>query len=305
MNKYQKEYIYRINRVVDYIEANLDKELSLEVLAEVALFSPFHFHRIFSAFVGETINEYVKRKRLEKSASLLMMDPDESISEIAYYCGFNSVSVFCRNFKNYFGKSAQEYREIMLVEKSKISQLNSKNGKLDHSNSNYICDIESLKNIIMNKKIEIKEMESLNLIYCRHMGEFNKIGQAYGKLMNWAGPRGLLSNPNLKTVTVYHDDPSVTKMEKVRQSACITIDRPVETEGEVGNLTIPSGKYVVGSFEIDAMQFKEAWDAVCLWLSESGYQPADANPYELYHNDHEKHPEKKFIVDICIPVKPM
>ncbi|RPH34310.1 MAG: GyrI-like domain-containing protein [Bacteroidales bacterium] len=157
----------------------------------------------------------------------------------------------------------------------------------------------------MNKKIEIKEMPAMNLVYCRHMGDFSKIGEAYGKLMQWAGPRGLLNHPYLKTVTVYHDDPNVTKIENVRQSACITVDNPVKTEGEFGNLTIPAGKYVVGSFEIDATQFTDSWNSVCVWLSESGYQPDDRNSYELYHNNHEEHPEKKFILDICIPVKPM
>ena len=60
----RKEYIHRINRVVDYIEANLDEDHSLEKLAGVACFSPFHFHRIFRALTGETINNYVKRIRL-------------------------------------------------------------------------------------------------------------------------------------------------------------------------------------------------------------------------------------------------
>jgi AraC family transcriptional regulator len=41
--------------------------------------------------------------------------------------------------------------------------------------------------------------------------------------MQWAGSRELLSNPNVKTVTVYHDDPNVIKIENVRQSACITV----------------------------------------------------------------------------------
>ncbi len=303
MNRYQKEYINRINRVWDYVEANLDKDLSLEVLAEVALFSPFHFHRIFYAFTGETIKDFVKRKRVEKAASLLINNPDESISNIAYYCGFNSASVFCRNFKSHFGRSAQELKKSYLINNSKNSQSESKNDQLPAFNQNYVCNVESLKNIIMNKKIEIKEMPEMNLVYCRHMGDFSKIGEAYGKLMQWADPRGLLNNPNLKTVTVYHDDPCVTKIENVRQSACITVESSIKTEGEFGNLTIESGKYVVGSFEIDATQFTDSWNSVFVWLSESGYQPDDKNSYELYHNNHEEHPEKKFIVDICVPIK--
>lgn len=305
MNKHQKEYINRINRVWDYVEANLDKELSLETLSEVALFSPFHFHRIFYVFTGETLNDFVKRKRVEKAASLLISNSDEPISNVAYYCGFNSVSVFCRNFKSHFGKSAQEFRKTYFAQKSKNRQLESKNSQFIPASHNYVCDVESLKRIIMDKKIKIKEMPAMELVYYRHMGDFAKIGEAYGKLMQWAGPRGLLNSPNVKTVTVYHDDPNVTKIENVRQSACITVDSPVKTEGEFGNLTIPQGKYVVGSFEIDATQFTESWNSVCVWLSESGYQPDDRNSYELYHNNHEEHPEKKFVVDICIPVKPL
>ncbi len=72
MNAYQKEYIHRINKVIDYIEAHIDGDLSLEILADVASFSPFHFHRIFSAFVGETLNDFIKRLRIEKAASLLI-----------------------------------------------------------------------------------------------------------------------------------------------------------------------------------------------------------------------------------------
>ncbi len=307
MNKYQKEYIRRINNVIDYVEQNLNSDLSLTKLSEVANFSAFHFHRIFSVFTGETLNGFIKRKRVETAGRLLLNNLEMPVNEIAYQCGFNSVSVFCRNFKDHFKMSAQEFRENWEIEKSKNGQSNSKNNKLIASGDDYVCDVNSLKkgDSIMKKKIEVKEMPALNLVYCRHMGDFNLIGQAYAKLMKWAGPRGLLSSPDVKTVTVYHDDPSVTEIDKVRQSACITVNEDVKTEGEFGNMSLPTGKYVVGNFEISVTEFTEAWNAVCVWLSESGYQPADGHPYELYHNNHEEHPEKKFILDICIPVKPM
>ncbi|MFP4059004.1 MAG: AraC family transcriptional regulator [Bacteroidota bacterium] len=307
MNRYQKEYIHRINRVIDFIEQNLDKDLSVATLAGVANFSPFHFHRLFSAFTGETLNGFVKRIRIEKAASLLLHDKQQPISEVAWYCGYNNVSVFCRNFRDRFSMSAQEFRESNDYANSKIRQPESKNSKIKTSSIDYVCNVETIKKggFIMKNNIQIKEMPSLKLVYTRHVGSFHLIGQAYGKLMQWAGPRGLLSNPDVKTVTVYHDNPAVTDIDKLRQSACITVESDVKTEGEFGNMSLPGGKHVVGSFEISPMEFEEAWNSVCVWLSESGYQPADGYPFELYHNNHEEHPEKKFIVDICIPVKPL
>ncbi len=306
-NRYQKEYIYRINKVVDYIDANLNQELNLEILAEVANFSPFHFHRIFTAFTGETLNGFVKRIRVEKAASLLLTNEDWTIGEIAYYCGYNSASVFSRTFKSHFKMSAQDYRKSMLFEFSKNGQIKSKKDKQEDSSDNYIRMVEfneKWKNM-MKTNIEVKEMPALDLIYCRHIGQYDQIGKAYEKLFKWAGPRGLLNFPETKTVTVYHDDPKVTDIEKVRQSACITVNKDVKPEGEFGKLNVPAGKYAVGRFEIDVTEFAQAWDAMCIWVSESGYQPADENPYELYYADPENHPENKFELDICIPVKPL
>lgn len=306
-NSYQKEYIYRINKVIDYIDSNLDKSLSLEKLANVANFSPLHFHRIFVAFTGETLNGFVKRIRIEKAASLLINDPETPINDIAFYCGYNSSSVFCRTFKQYFKYSAKDYRQKMLEELSKNSQSESKIDKLKINSNDYIHIVELNKKWrnLMKTNIEVKQMPALDLIYCRHIGQYDKIGAAYEKLFKWAGPRGLLNFPETKTVTVYHDDPAVTEVEKVRQSACITVNNDVKPEGEFGKLTVPKGKFAVGHFEIDVTEFEQAWNAMCIWVSESGYQPADANPYELYHADPEHHPENKFVLDICIPVKPL
>ncbi len=307
LNACQKEYIYRINRVIDYIENNLDGELSLEKLSGVANFSRFHFHRIFRAFTGETLNEFIKRKRIEKAASLLLTEVDKPIQEIAEYCGFNSFSVFCRNFRERFNTSAKKFREINTFQNSKNRQIKSKTGKITQTSLDYVWDDHSSKKrrLIMKKNYEISEMPEMNVIYCRHTGQFDKIGAAYDKLFRWAGPRGLLKFPETKSLTYYHDDPKITEIDKVRQSACITVNEDVKTEGEIGKMTIPGGRYIVGHFEIGVTEFQNAWDSVCVWLSESGYQPADGNPYELYHNDHKEHPEKKFIVDICIPVKPL
>ena len=92
----RQEYVGRINRVIDFIEENIDTELTLETLAKVANFSRFHFHRIFSALVGETLNGFVRRLRLERAASMLIAHPKETITQIALACGFSSSAGFTR-----------------------------------------------------------------------------------------------------------------------------------------------------------------------------------------------------------------
>src|SRR5688572_29707610 len=76
------EYAQRIDRVIDYLRDNLDRPLKLEELAKVACFSEFHFHRIFGAVSGETLNNFTNRLRLEKAARLLRYS-NQSLTNIA------------------------------------------------------------------------------------------------------------------------------------------------------------------------------------------------------------------------------
>lgn len=307
----RQEYTARINRVMDYISDNLDKQIDLSTMAEIASFSPYHFHRIFTYILNETPNNFVSRLRLEKSAQILQDNPKVTIGDVASSCGFVNISSFSRAFKQYFGVSAKEFRtqgKAVYIKNgirySKNCKVISKIGKNKQDVNPQFCSVELKQILIMDTKIEVKQMPELNLIYCRHMGAFDKIGQAYEKLFKWAGPRGLVNNTS-KTVTVYHDDPSITSVDKVRQDASLIVEQDVKVEGEIGKSTLKSGKYAVGRFEIKETEFEEAWNTMCSWLTESGYQPGDACSYELYHNDYNEHPEHRFVVDICIPVKPL
>lgn len=309
--KSRQEYIARINRVTDYIDKNLHESLDLATVAEAAVFSPFHFHRIFTFMIGETPVDYIQRLRLEKSASLLR-NKEKTISDIACECGFGSISLFSRTFKKYFGITPTLFRKTEKPVFSKDGSYYDKNGQPLRKNlktfqklPDDLCNVQSNQLVFMETKIEVKKMPDMNVIYCRHTGPFNQIGKAYEKVARWAIPRDLYQPGKTKTMTVTHDDPSVTKIDKVRQSACIVIDKDVKTEGEIGRMTVPGGKYAVGRFELGFTDFERAWNTMCLWFTESGYSQGDGCTYELYHNDYTQHPEQKHIVDICIPVKPL
>src|SRR5271165_3263456 len=113
------EYAQRINRVIDYLRGNLDRQVKLKELARVACLSEFHFHRIFGAVSGETLNNFTNRLRLEKAARLLRYS-DKSLTDIALDCGFSSSATFSRAFRSGYDTSPSQFRKSGEIKKSKI-----------------------------------------------------------------------------------------------------------------------------------------------------------------------------------------
>ena len=118
-----KEYKIRIDRVIQYIEENLNRKIALIDLARVSCFSEYHFHRVFKGFVGETVNDYVVRRRLERSINYLIFNPDISITEVALVNGFSSSANFSKAVRLYFGFSPSEIRNPEKVKDSKIGKI--------------------------------------------------------------------------------------------------------------------------------------------------------------------------------------
>lgn len=154
----------------------------------------------------------------------------------------------------------------------------------------------------MKDKIEIKEMPRLEVAFVAQTGH-KGMGDAYEKLMKWAAPKGLLEHDNLKIITIYHDSYKTTEPDKVRMSACISIDQKVETNGEIGVTSIDEEKCIVGHFEIQMQEFEKSWKSLFTWMSENGYKKANRDPFEIYHNNFNEHPQKISLVDFCIPIE--
>ena len=298
----QVTYTNSVNKALQFMDEHLDTNLSLETVSKVACFSPFHFHRIFKAVTNETLNAYIIRKRIEKVAAVLLHKPEVSIIELSLLFGFNSNSSLTRAFKKYYRISPSEFRRQKSSRFSKISKIESKNGQTQVVFEEYICSIENLKNWIkMNAKIEIREIAKLELAYVTSIGVQN-VTAAYDTLVRWATPLGILTFPDTKMVTIYHDSFKTTNPDKVRMSACVTLTEPVKVSGNIGKTSIEKGKFIVGSFVIGLMEFEKSWNGLFVWMAENGYRKADRDPFELYHNDYRLHPDKKCIVDYFIPI---
>ena len=297
-----EEHIKRIRKVLNHIDQNLQDDLPLEKLAEIGNYSPFHFHRIFRGIIGETLQEHITRKRLEKSSMMLALKKNTSLEEIYTQFGFKSNSTFSKTFKKYFGVSPSVFRKNTPEKFSKILPMNSNNGQKEVVFQQYLYNINQMKNFMeTNAKIEVKELPEMNLASVLSIGVQN-IDNAYNKLISWGISKNLFPRENVKMISVYHDSFKVTAPNKVRIHACMLLDEPIKTDGEIFPETLPKGRHIVGSYFIGIHEFEKAWQGLFLWMNENGYQYKRTFPFEIYHNNFKEHPEKKCRVDFCIPI---
>jgi len=298
----QEEYIKRINKILTFIDENLDADLSLQTISNMAFYSPFHLHRIFKAITNETLSSYVTRKRIERTAMMLMHDKECSIAEISVKYGFKNDSTFSRTFKKIYGQSPTEFRRSNLDSFSKISKVNSNNGKANYITEEYLCNIDSLKNWLkINAKVKITEMPKMNFAYVTQIGT-NGIEGSFQRIVKWATPRELLTKSNSNICRVFHDSFKITDGDKVRMSIGILTGHEIKADGHVELTTIEKGKSIVGHFVIEPKEFEKSWNSLFIWMNENGYKKAERYPYEIFHNNFNEHPENKCIVDFHIPI---
>lgn len=109
-------YNLYIEKVLDEIECNLDHDLSIERLASLAGYSPFHFQRLFKDYVGESVHQYIKRLRVEKTALMLKYQYN-NITDSAIRTGFNNNISLTRAFKSIYNCSPKEYKDQFRLNK--------------------------------------------------------------------------------------------------------------------------------------------------------------------------------------------
>ena len=103
--------LLQVQQGIDYIEANLDFELSLQEIAHEASLSQWHFQRIFKAMTNETLKTYIRSRRLANALEKLLTS-NQKIIEIAVTAGFESQESFTRAFKKAFDMTPNQARKV-------------------------------------------------------------------------------------------------------------------------------------------------------------------------------------------------
>ena len=291
-------YLQRINTVISHVREHLHDDLSLDVLARVAGFSPFHFHRVFRSITEETVNEMVMRLRLERAAALLRSTPELSITDAAFACGFRSVSVFSRAFKKQFGRNAREWDRQSPLK-------NSKNGQVIDGFPHYT--LQNLSDFAEQDefKVHIRSLPEQRLAYIRvydSYSKFSRVTAAYYRLIEWYRQRG----GSLEKATLYgmsQDDPNVTPLRLCRFDWCLTVPAHWQAEDDVSLQDFPACQVATIHCFGDIGQADKAIQYLFrYWLPRSRYQPANLPGMEIYRRQPIELGWKTFDIDCAVPV---
>ena len=312
MSRHRRGYEQRINRVLDHIHARLDRDLDLEELARIACFSRFHFHRIFSAMVGEPVYGYIHRLRLERAASTLVVHRDRPVMDVALDAGFRSQAAFSRAFREQFGTSPSQWRRDRKFgkEERKKGQGLRIAHQIPAAAEGYIQDSSPTKgtsaDLEVPMHIRIETLPPREVAYARRIGPYAEAArQAWDLLCSWAGPRDLLNDEGV-FLSVSHDDPAVTEAVRLRYDACLVVPPEVAAQGAIGRRTISGGKYAIVRHEGPVDQVGRAWAVLFRqWLPDSGYRPGNHPGYEPTIRAPTKDPPHEAVVDCCLPIEPL
>ena len=151
-------------------------------------------------------------------------------------------------------------------------------------------------------------LDNQKIIYIRFRGSYLKFRKNSRKLFKELfefGTKNELINPDVtKVLTIYNDNPFITKDENLRTSIAMTVPNDVEIV-ESGNVCVSSisGKFGVGHFNISAKEYEQAWHYMYQeWLFKDESQIRDAVPFELYVTEPAKNMKDKSLTDIYIPI---
>ncbi len=287
-----KEYKVRINRAIQYIEANLTNKISLSEVADVSYFSAYHFHRIFTGIVGETVNDYIVRRRLEGAVNLLIFKTELSVTQVALDSGFSSAANFSKAVKLHFGFSPSEIRNPDKVKNSKIGKIYSKYGKdfnpsdlYPNHITNEVMSKTNLEDTNMN--IEVKELDRQRVctLASERGYEPDAIYRAWDKLIEWATFNGIQQDAQKRFAFAY-DNPTVTPVDKCRYTASVVISEDVQVKSPFLVSEIPKGKYAVLYFKGSPEETIKAQLSIYSdWLPNSGFEPDNFPMLERYLND--------------------
>jgi AraC family transcriptional regulator len=226
-----RKYHARMQRVLDYIDAHIDEDLSVDVLAGVAAFSPRHFHRQFSELFGVNVYRYVQLTRLRRASYRLAFREDEPVTRIALDSGYEGPEAFSRAFRRSAGQTPSAFRE-----QPDWASWRETYGSINDARRT-IMTIG-----FTDDQVKIVDFPETQIAILRHRGDPAAIGDSIRRFIAWRKQTGL-SPRTSRTFGILHHDPETTAPEDYRQDLCAATTQIIapNAQGVIAG-SIPAGR---------------------------------------------------------------
>lgn len=298
----QADYVERTNAAIDFIIRNLDSDLKLEKVAEVACFSPFHFHRIFRSLLGETLAQFIKRQRLERALYMMSHNQSCSLTEISLACGFSCSSDFTRSFKSRYGTAPSVFN----LEQFRNSQREAFEEALANQENG-----PKLKRLPAGQNpdqftVTMRELPARTVAYIRVLNPYqsNAVVEACARLVKWAEARKLAGGQWLGYMW---EDPEIVALEHCRYDVAVVVDSSRDDfrgEGETGRYEFPpllvAEVAICGDIQLEQRAIDWLFGT---WLPDSGYVPDQQPAFEAWKGRPFENGYETFELSCQLPVK--
>lgn len=279
-------YAERIQKVVAHIQRNLDEDLSLSTLSDVARISKYHFHRLFSAYTGMSVAKLVRELRLRQAAYQLAFCPEMKVIDIAFAAGFSNPETFARAFKASYEQTPSEFRAHPTWAKGYEFRL-----------------ILNTEGKTMNP--EIRTMDSVRVAVLEHRGPPESVLSTVGRFIEWRKQSSASPVAETRTFGIPYDDPDAVEPDKFRFDVCGELKRPLEkNEFGVIEKEIPGGRVAVvrhhGSYDTIGDTVRKLYAS---WLPRSGEELRNFPRFFEYVARMPLVKEHEQITDVYLPLK--
>ena len=275
----------QINLALAYIHDHFGESIKAEDLAKISGYSIFHFHRIFKEITNESVNDYLRNTRLEKTSNLLVYNQHKTIEEIALDSGFKSATSFGAAFKKKFALTPKQWRS---------------------GGYEKIClgvDLATYTKDITIKEPEIIMNNAIPMIYIRVDGYKKDMSQAWNTLKTWCEEKNVLKEEH-RFIGLFHNHPSSPNYKEARFLACIATKEKVYRNGLIGNCVVNEGLFA--KFEFSCKQeelYKLMHQAYITWLPNSIYEVRNFPAYVEYKSLENLLSNSTLEIDFYMPIQ--
>lgn len=279
----KEDIVKRLAIAKAFIDERLEDEFAWEEAAEVAGFSPFHFHRLFRSWLGLTLTAYVRERRLMRAAEAVRCS-EAKLIDIGLANGFEGLETFSRVFKRKYGLTPGEYR------KRRRGGMNDMKVQIIELRDTRVVGVSVRTDVTKDRKIS-EAWKQFSLL-CMKIPNVKENAIAFG-------------------LEIYQEAMKGIRTGEFTYVACIEVDgNGVIPEGTIA-IEIPGGRYAVATHQGSTERLQETFghlygewlpssgDTLRHWVVEGGTRAFDFEAYDGRYSEGDPMSE----LDVYIPLR--